>query len=601
MLGGRQFGSLVPERGLRKGDPLSPYLFLLCTESFSSLLQQAENEGRIQGVSICRGAPQISHLLFADDTLIFTQASAAGSRAIQDSIADDLGVRVENKIELNLGLPSRVAHSKRELFATIRDRVWSRITGWNEKLLSQAGKAVLIKSIIQAIPTYAMGCFKLPVTLLKEIHGMIANFWWNNRRKNKVHWISFDKLCASKLHGGLGFRQLHFFNLAMLAKQLWRIMRHPDKLLSRVLRARYFPQGTVFYAPLGCRPSFTWRSLHAAQGLFRAGCRWHVGNGSLIRDLVDQSTGDWDSATVSSIFWPIDAELILNIPFSRLGAEDLVVWHYTNNGLFSVRSAYHLALAMEFRPYSSNSREAEQQWWRRMWQMRLPGKVKVFVWRAALNALPTSLNLLKRIPGTSSVCPFCHEGRKMLFMHLLTVLSPGKYGNVDSSALKSCRTSLCWAPPPLGSVKINFDGPLFDHGTELGFRVIARDSAGACIAWLSRRVAGRATSELVEAMVAREAVLLAVRHGWQSILIERDCAVLISKLRTAERDCSLVGPVTEDILTLATAFSACHFLFVKRECNSVAHALAKSASGFAEGGTNIPSAVANPVALDLMS
>ncbi|KAL0387735.1 UNVERIFIED_CONTAM: putative mitochondrial protein [Sesamum radiatum] len=191
MLGGCQFGTLIPERGLRQGDPLSPYLFLLCTEVFSSIIQRAEADGRIRGVLIYRGAPHILHLLFADDTLIFCQASLEGSCAIREvlesyrrasgqeinfnkssvafsrnmrddlcsHIGADLNIRLENKMELYLGLPSKVARLKKELFSIIRDRIWKHITGWNEKLLSQAGKGVLIKSIVQAIPTYAMSCF----------------------------------------------------------------------------------------------------------------------------------------------------------------------------------------------------------------------------------------------------------------------------------------------------------------------------------------------------------------------------------------------------------------------------------------------------------
>ncbi|KAL0413323.1 UNVERIFIED_CONTAM: putative mitochondrial protein [Sesamum radiatum] len=66
---------MCPERGLRQGDPLSPYLFLFCAEAFSSLIRKAENEGYIQGVAVSQRAPRISHLLFAEHTLIFCQAT----------------------------------------------------------------------------------------------------------------------------------------------------------------------------------------------------------------------------------------------------------------------------------------------------------------------------------------------------------------------------------------------------------------------------------------------------------------------------------------------------------------------------------------------
>ena len=73
LINGKPYGNISPSRGLRQGDPLSPYLFLLCVEGFTSLLTRAEMEGRITGVSICRRAPTISNLLFADDSLFFCQ------------------------------------------------------------------------------------------------------------------------------------------------------------------------------------------------------------------------------------------------------------------------------------------------------------------------------------------------------------------------------------------------------------------------------------------------------------------------------------------------------------------------------------------------
>ena len=84
LINGKPFGMINPTRGLRQGDPLSPYLFLLCAEGFTSLLQKAELEGRIHGVSICRRAPKISHLLFADDSLLFCQATEGETRETLD-------------------------------------------------------------------------------------------------------------------------------------------------------------------------------------------------------------------------------------------------------------------------------------------------------------------------------------------------------------------------------------------------------------------------------------------------------------------------------------------------------------------------------------
>ena len=71
----KPYGNIIPSRGLRQGDPLSPYLFLLCAEGFTSLLSKAEDEEQLHGVQICRRAPCISNLLFADDSLIFCQAN----------------------------------------------------------------------------------------------------------------------------------------------------------------------------------------------------------------------------------------------------------------------------------------------------------------------------------------------------------------------------------------------------------------------------------------------------------------------------------------------------------------------------------------------
>ena len=85
-INGKTYGNIIPSRGLRQGDPLSPYMFLLCAEGFTSLLAKAEMENQIHGVSICRRAPSITHLLFADDSLLFCQAKQDEVKVIMDTL-----------------------------------------------------------------------------------------------------------------------------------------------------------------------------------------------------------------------------------------------------------------------------------------------------------------------------------------------------------------------------------------------------------------------------------------------------------------------------------------------------------------------------------
>ncbi|KAL0313492.1 UNVERIFIED_CONTAM: putative mitochondrial protein [Sesamum radiatum] len=91
--------------------------------------------------------------------------------------------------------------------------------------------------------------------------------------------VILAKLCASKQEGGLGFRKLGLFNPAMLAKQIWRIITNPDSLLSRMLKQKYYPNSEVLLATVGPGSSITWRSILAARELFLAGMRWHIGIG----------------------------------------------------------------------------------------------------------------------------------------------------------------------------------------------------------------------------------------------------------------------------------------------------------------------------------
>ncbi|XP_050262110.1 polygalacturonase inhibitor 2-like [Quercus robur] len=118
---------------------------------------------------------------------------------------------------------------------------------------------------------------------------MMRNFWWGQKEKeSKVPWVSWRKMCKSKLHDGMGFRNLEAFNLAMLAKQGWRMLSNPISLVARVFKARYFPHDEILNSKKGTSPSYAWRSIHISLDVLRKETRWRVGNGRRIHIWEDK-------------------------------------------------------------------------------------------------------------------------------------------------------------------------------------------------------------------------------------------------------------------------------------------------------------------------
>ena len=156
-------------------------------------------------------------------------------------------------------------------------------------LLSRAGKEILIKAVAQSIPTYTMSVFYLPIKLCDELDSMCAKFWWGQvGDERKIHWKRWDKLSTSKMEGGMRFRDLRDFNLAMLAKQGWRMLQGNDSLLYKCFKARYFPRSSFLDAKESPSCSYVWRSLMVALPTLRSGYCWRVGNGSSISVVGDR-------------------------------------------------------------------------------------------------------------------------------------------------------------------------------------------------------------------------------------------------------------------------------------------------------------------------
>ena len=199
------------------------------------------------------------------------------------------GARIIHQHERYLGLPPLVGRGKKKAFHRILDQVGRKVAGWKGKLLTMAGREILIKAVAQATPMYTMNCFKLSDSLCNELNSLIRNFWWGQRDKErKLAWLAWEKMCIPKAEGGMGFKDLKAFNLALLAKQGWRLIQNTESLAHRVLKAKYFPYSNFLEAQIGKKPSYTWRSLMDAKEVLRKGLKWNIGNGQKTKIWADR-------------------------------------------------------------------------------------------------------------------------------------------------------------------------------------------------------------------------------------------------------------------------------------------------------------------------
>ncbi|KAL0458268.1 UNVERIFIED_CONTAM: hypothetical protein Slati_0454000 [Sesamum latifolium] len=408
------------------------FSFLL-NKVFSGMLRRAEEEGSIRGIAVSRLAPPISHLLFTDDTLIFCEASIGPMTCIKKvlssfeqasglqinlhkstlvissnvpeeqrlELANIIGVDVVARHDKYLSLPNVAGRSKQELFEDIKTRIWCKIHRWSMRKLSQAGRSVLIKAVLQTIPTYAMSCFRMPDQFLGVLESLMANFFWQGGNETKIHWVAWSKLCRTKAQGGLNFLRLREYNLALLAKQGWGVVLCPGNVLYHMLSHKYFPGSTFLDAQLGACLSYTWRSW-ASRDLLAAGIRWEVGNGRatpimghiwLPRPMAFQlikhpatlsedcrvahlitSANEWNGPLILAEFCPEDAECILEIKLRGAEVSDEVIWHFEKKWNFSVKSAYRLELELK----DEGNASMHTGKWNFIWHSRAAPKVVCF-------------------------------------------------------------------------------------------------------------------------------------------------------------------------------------------------------------------------------
>ena len=222
----------------------------------------------------------------------------------------------------------------------------------------------------------------------------------------------------------MGFRDIHDFNLALLAKQVWRLIHQNHSLFFRVYKARYFPNCSFMEAELGNNQSYVWQSLLGARDILKEGTQWKVGDGQsisvsahgwlshkpiflgeqqhnlMVKDLIDAHTFQWDKE-------------ILSIPLQSNPTRDVLVWKGNKSHSFSVETAYQVAIRLrEQNQVEHSTASRDRTHWRKIWKLNVPPKVRNFIWRACSNILPTKESLHRRRVNVDARCELCCQQPK---------------------------------------------------------------------------------------------------------------------------------------------------------------------------------------------
>ncbi|KAF7815200.1 reverse transcriptase [Senna tora] len=454
LVNGGLTNSITPSRGIRQGDPLSPFIFICGMQFFTEIID-AQVRRRKWTPPTIKGT-KISHLLFADDVLLFSRvddksiASIAHSLnlflmcsglsinrtksniwfspntsvAMRNKASAGLHLKSVDKLGSYLGFPLGIKGRTRE-FAPILEKIKNRIQIWKAKHLSTAGKVTLLNSVIAPLTSFYMQCIPFPISICNELDKILRDFfWWSNSERKKVHTISWHNISLPRNLGGLGIFKSRERNIALLAKLSWQVQNNPLKTWSKCI-SHYLSN------PSNKSHSLTGKGLIQGQILLNSGLMkiiYSVENtnfyldewtsmptirsylqGPLNRTDLTLSVHDvasdlgvwkWDSLSFE-IPQPLKECITATPIFKSSRKNDLLVWRYHISGNFTLKSAYLLATNLIIAPSVSHS----FNW---IWHLKCHTKLRYFIWACINNALPTRAILNRRTTHIPPYCPLCN-------------------------------------------------------------------------------------------------------------------------------------------------------------------------------------------------
>lgn len=463
ILNGAGDGFFAPECGLRQGCSLSPYIFIMGMDLLSRALQHKSDTGALRGVRIARTAPALTSCIYADDLLLFGNAtkpeaeqvmktlydfaavsgqkvgpekssiwfSRATSLETQVDLAMIMSVPLEATSQTYLGAPIA---TNRESFDFLIDKFSSKLQIWKSKVLSQAGRLVVIKSVLQSLPVYYMATILLPVSVVKKLNALMRRFFWGAGDKTRyMAYISWDTITEPKDYGGLAVRDLGIFNEAMILKSLWKLATKTETLWVQLVIAKYIPRSELWHSKRNYNCSVFWRNLMGLREKMLSLIQWKIGDGNdctvfgqpwfdqatrhlpqnrqhknlLIRDLKGPIEGTWDIECLINLFGhQLCMQIIGNIqPPSDNRGNDVIIFKPAKNGIYSVKHAYN-QLSGSHRGIS-----VYKDLWKAVWKRgKVVPRVRLFVWKLAQNGLPLAKTIASRTSQGEPICANCLQG-----------------------------------------------------------------------------------------------------------------------------------------------------------------------------------------------
>ena len=306
------------------------------------------------------------------------------------------------------------------------ERVQSKLEGWKSKCLSPAGRLFLLKAVVSPIPEYFMQCCKLPARVCEDIDRLVRNFLWGSTsNKKKIHLVGWNKVTNPKELGGLEIFQAKARNSALLAKLCWRIASCPDMPWAHMLICKYLTPSRLGVGGRKLPASRIWAACKDGGVIFNKGLKWSIANGNMVKAWGDfwlpsgplrhqiegPLTEGEENISVkmlldnwSSISFILPDNIVKEIQGTpsavNSNQEDILVWAFSKDGSFSLKSAYLLAKGL-----NPLNLEASPGHW--VWKTITTPRIKFFLWLCVHHSIPTLEVLCSRGMNLNTSCELC--------------------------------------------------------------------------------------------------------------------------------------------------------------------------------------------------